>query len=51
MPVDSTSRFNCVFHPGTGLFLGTFFTAVLGRDQRQNDKGINGEYDKQNQQG
>ena len=49
--VGLTGRLDRVFHPGTGLFLGTFFAAVFGRYQRQNDKGIYGEYDQQNQKG
>ena len=49
--VGLSGRAGCVFHPGTSIFLGTFFAAVFGRYQRQNYKGIDGEYDKQNQQG
>jgi len=51
MKKTSAGRLDCVFHPGTSIFLGAFFAAVFGRDKRQNDKGINGEYNKHNQQG
>ena len=48
--IGSTGRLDCIFHPGTSFFLWTFFAAVLGRYQRQNDKGIYDEYGEQNQQ-
>ncbi len=47
----SAGHLDSVFHPWTRAFLGTFFAAVPGRYQRQNDKGVYGEYNQHNQQG
>lgn len=48
--MSTCGGFGFVFHPGAGVFLGTFLAAVFGRDQRQNNKGDDGKYDKQRQQ-
>ena len=37
-----------MLHPWTCISLGAFFTAVSGRNQRQNDKCIQSENNKQN---